>query len=201
MPLFNYLKTYRDDLAPLLRTGEQALDMAPFQPPLAGDEGDFERPEQLQGHLERWVQRRKPDVPGPPSDRLLSFDPLDGVEVNQRRVDRRIGGESAAGAASSIAARMLVARMTSQGVFYVVTDRRLLLVATPDLQTTTLVFEISRDLVVSARREPKPLTLQLSRVVLTFADDSRLALLAGWFLAAGRAKTLVAALATTTPGR
>jgi hypothetical protein len=195
VPLLNYAKIYGPDLAPLLRPYEQVLDMARFSTPLAGDEGDFERPEELMGRSERWIRKRYGDTPSASSDNWVGFDPIGGVEVNQRRLDRLAGGESAAGSASSLAAQLLVARKTARGRFYLVTDQRFALVGGADLKKLDVVFQVPRSAVASARREPKPLTLQMSRVVLNFADGSRLACLAGFFLTTSRAKSLVAALA------
>lgn len=195
MPLFDYPKIFGPKLGPLLGQDERVLDMAPFHPTLAGDEGSFERPPELMSRSEKWVRRRYGKLPSAPDDGWVGFDPIGGVEINQRRLDRIAGGVSASGSATSIAAQMLVARQVRRGRLYVVTDRRMMLVGGPDLKVLAVVFELPRAAVVSARRERKLLTLQLSRVVLDFADGSQLACLAGWFLAASRARSLVAALA------
>lgn len=188
------VKVYGEELAKYLEDGESLRD-AGLCGAAFGDESGLGRAADATGDAG--------SIPGRPEDRarpegsrgwVTGVDPVWGLEWNAAAVDTRLGGVTAAGGASSIAARMLAAiRSTRGSTYYAVTDRRLLLLTRPSIRTFTPLFSVPLGAIRQARHEEKWFLPQRGRVVLYFADNSLLALVTG-HLFAGRAKALVAAL-------
>jgi hypothetical protein len=200
--LFNHLKHFGGDAERVLQPGERLLDLGLYHEPLAGDESRLARTtDELSPRMRRQVDEH--GAQPPPSEKLVEgFDPtIGGLQVNQSRIDRLLGGLSGAGAADSVAGqwwRAVKGRAQRWDTTeYAVTDRRLLLLTsrTRGAGNTEykIMHEVPRRRVSSAVRRGKWL-FQRGRVEVRFTDGSMIAWSAG-LLSTRRAHALVAALA------
>jgi hypothetical protein len=180
----DYTKIYSADIAQLLGPEDQVVAVVPYRLAHGAErvERDAEVIERRLRPLPRGLRRRAQELgtrerPADGTanrsllDRILDIDwPWNGIDW-----DEKFAGTSVAGLPGSLAVRL--ADGTRHGVrqFGVVTTRRF---------------------VVVRRRRSRP--FQRGRVVIGFADGSRLAVATG-ILLAGQAKRLVAALSPTLP--
>lgn len=196
MPLIDLVKQYGGALAPHLNPGERLLVVGIYDE-ASGDTSGLRRPPEMQGNAERWLRQRAGDPPRQPPQRgvLTGFDPVWGVEWNAAVVDRALGGVTASGGATSLAAAVMTAsRRARSSVRYAVTTDRFMLFSTPTITTAEPVLALPRAAIRNARRDGRLFLFpQRGRVILTFADGSSLALRAG-FLLTGRAEELVRSL-------
>jgi hypothetical protein len=198
MPLINYVKLYGADVAKVLQSDEQLIDMGLYREPLIGDESRLERAvDELSPRMRRYVKERGP-LP-PRSDKFFQgFDLFrGGVQVNPDRINRLMGGISGEGGTDSMAGRLwLAANSRDRGgsTYYAVTERRLLLLTEAKINSGDyqILFELPRSAVASVARKGK-LLFQRGRVEVRFTDGSMKAWTPG-MLSAARARSLVAAL-------
>ncbi|WP_097327759.1 hypothetical protein [Paractinoplanes atraurantiacus] len=185
MPLFNAVKIYGNDVAPVLEPGERLLAMGMVHTHYSGDTsalesegGDPHRPASSQG--------------------LVDGVDWTGVQYNQDRVNRAIGGSSGSGSAASWggqAWQAIKARAVGN-LDWAVTDRRLLLLDKDNANppTFSVHFAVPREAIRSARRRGKIL-FQWGRVEVRFADDSMVAMVLA-IVDVGAARNFVRALET-----
>jgi hypothetical protein len=201
----DYTKIYQDDVAKLLGPDDQVLAVVPYRLAHGAErvERDPEVVERRLRPLPRGLRRRAQEVgsrerPAEGTahrsllDRLLDFDwPWNRIDW-----DEKFAGTSVAGRPGSLAVRLADGTRHGVGQFGVVTTRRFVVVRRIATDRFALVAEAPRNDVVQARRRSRP--FQRGRVVIGFADGSRLAVDTG-ILLAGQAKRLVAALSPTLP--
>jgi hypothetical protein len=167
VPLFNSVKVYGKDVAPVLETGERLLAMGMVHTHWSGDTSSLES------------EGGNPDRPGSSRGLVEGVD-WTGVQYNQDRVNRLVAGSSGAGAADSWGGRMwsaIRARSEKANVEWAVTDRRLLLLDNDrgNPPTFAVHFAVPRAVIRGARRRGKVL-FQWGRVEVSFVDGSRVAL-------------------------
>jgi len=202
MPLIDFVQVYGQDVAKLLDRHERLLAMTGYNEPLIGDESRLGRTlDELSPRMRRYAEKR--GAPPQLSDRFVQgFDPLNGILVNYNRIDRFMGGISGEGGPGSIAGRMWRAgeKPPGDGSLYVAATGRRLLVLSMNTRTQefTIVFEVARSDIASARRAGK--LFQRGRVEVRFTDGSMKAFTTAIFSTA-RARTLVAALSGPTQER
>ena len=201
----DYTKIYHADITQLLGADDQVLAVVPYRLAHGAErlERDSEVIERRLRPLPRGLRRRAQELGSRerPADGAASRSLLDRIldvdwPWNKIDWDDKLAGTSVAGRPGSLAVRL--ADGTRHGVrqFGVVTTRRFLVVRRIATDRFTLVAEAPRSDVVQARRRSRP--FQRGRVVIGFADGSRLAVHTG-ILLAGQAKRLVAALSPTLP--
>jgi hypothetical protein len=196
MPLINYVKLYRADVASVLEPGEQLIDMGPYQEPLIADGSRLERTvDEVSPRMRRAVERHRALPPSPDAS-AQGFDLLrGGPQAGPDRINRFVGGSCGEGAADSVAGRLWRAAERHDGAsYYAVTVRRLLLLAESlsDSVKYQILFDLPRSSVASAALSGK-LFFPRGRVEVRFTDGSMKAWTAGTVFAA-RARSLVAAL-------
>jgi hypothetical protein len=185
----DYTKIYRADVATLLGPADQVLVIVPYQ--LAeGAERIEGPPEELESRLNPLARRlhrraREPRTGGrSPLDRILDVDwPWNRVDT-----DEMLAGVAVSGSTGSHAVRIADATRRAVGLFAVVTGQRFVIVRRTGTDKFELVAEVPRAEVVFARRQGR--LFQRGRVVVGFADGSRLAVHTG-VVTAGQAKRLV----------
>jgi hypothetical protein len=188
----DYTKIYRTDIATLLGPADQVLVIVPYQ--LAhGAERIEGPPEALESRLNplarRLHRRAREPRPGGRSllDRILDIDwPWNRVDM-----DEKLAGVAVVGSTGSHAVRIADATRRAGGLFTVVTEQRFIVVRRVGTDKFELVAEVPRAEAVFARRQGR--LFQRGRVVVGFADGSRLAVHTG-VLSAGQAKRLVRVL-------
>jgi hypothetical protein len=201
----DYTKIYQADIAKLLGPDDQVLAVVPYRLGHGAErvERDQEVIERRLRPLPRGLRRRAQDRGSRDRrgggsanrsllDRFLDIDwPWNKVDW-----DEKFAGTSVAGQPGSLAVRLADGTRHGVSQFGVVTTRRFIVVRRIATDRFTLVAEAPRSDVVQARRRSRP--FQRGRVVIGFADGSRLAVDTG-ILLAGQARRLVAALAPTLP--
>ena len=200
MPLLDHLRIYREDLGPLLASGEEPFAMAAVS--LAYGARRLERtPEDIDRSLrfapravrKRAKARQRGDQP--PGRRSFFDGLLDAIDPPWRwnGIDwhKVIGGVTASGHAGSYAYGFVDAVSDLQSLYCVITDRRLLVVRRQGTRDFSHVFEVPRSAIVTALRQGRGYSR--GRVVVQFTDSSSVALHAG-FVDGGRANRLVRAL-------
>jgi hypothetical protein len=201
----DYTKIYQADIAKLLGPGDQVIAVVPYRLAHGAErvERDQEVIERRLRPLPRGLRRRAQDrgsrqrrADGTAKRSLL--DRILDINLPWNRVDwdEKFAGTSVAGRSGSLAVRLADGTRHGVSQFGVVTTRRFVVVRRIATDRFTLVAEAQRSDVVQARRRSRP--FQRGRVVIGFADGSRLAVDTG-ILLAGQAKRLVAALAPTLP--
>jgi hypothetical protein len=195
----NYTRIYRTDVARLLDPDEQVLAVVPCRLAYGA--------ERLE-HTAEVLERRLRPLPGPlrrraqavltraggSGDRSALDRVIDFLDWPWNRIDwdEKLWGVALAGRSGSHAVRLADAIRDGASPFGVVSSRRLLVMRRIAAERFQMVAEVSRSEVLDARRRGRP--LQRGRVVIGFADDSRVAVGTG-ILLTGQAGRLVAALA------
>jgi hypothetical protein len=201
----DYTKIYQADIAKLLGPDDQVLAVVPYRLAHGAErvERDQEVIERRLQPLPRGLRRRAQGLESRERradgaanrsllDRILDIDwPWNKIDW-----DEKFAGTSVAGRPGTLAVRLADGTRHGVGQFGVVTTRRFVVVRRIATDRFTLVAEAPRSDVVQARRRSRP--FQRGRVMIGFADGSRLAVDTG-ILLAGQAKRLVAALAPTLP--
>jgi hypothetical protein len=196
----DYTKIYHADITKLLGPDEQMLAVVPIR--LAHGAEHVERsPEVVERRLRplpRGLRRRAQDLQsrGRRAENRSLLDRILDIDWPWNRIDwdDKLGGTSVVGPPGSLAVRLADAARHQVSQYGVVTTRRFAIVRRIAADRFTLVAEAPRDEVVQARRHGRP--FQRGRVVIGFADGSRLAVETG-ILLTRQAGRLVAALSPT----
>jgi hypothetical protein len=194
----DYTKIYRTDVAALLGPGEQVLAIVPYQH-APGAEQVQGPPEELERRLpplarkahrrvrERNARERRSARSSWPFRLLfLDFD----WPWNRTDVDEKLSGIAVAGTVGSHAVRIFDATKRVEGDYLVVTDQRFIVVHRVGTDRLEWIVDAARADIVFARRASR--LFQRGRVIIGFADESKLAVLTG-VIVAGQAKRLVTA--------
>jgi hypothetical protein len=202
MPLINYLKVSGPSVRKVLEPDERLIDLGLYLDMFGDDSRLARRVDELPARMRRYVEEN--GSPPPRSDQWIEgFDiRLGGLQVNQNRIARFLGGLTGEGAADSIAGLWWRATTNStehwDHIEYGVTDRRLLLLthksSVDEIDPYKILYSVPRSQVVSARRKAK-LLFQWGRVEVRFTDGSMIAWCTG-MLSSARARSLVATLST-----
>jgi hypothetical protein len=196
----DYTKIYYADITKLLGPADQVLTVVPYR--LAHGAERVERTSEVIERrlrpLPRGLRRRAQELQSrePESGNRSLLDRILEIDWPWNRIDwdEKLGGTSVSGRPDSLAVRLADGTRHGVAQFGVVTARRFVVVRRIGTDRFTLVAEAPRSDVVDVRRRGRP--FQRGRVVIGFADGSRLAVHTG-ILVTGQAKRLVATLSPT----
>jgi hypothetical protein len=191
VPLLNHVKIYGPEIAKVLAPGERLLALGIYRGPLNPDTRGLERTDdELSDFEQRYVQEHGHRLPE--SDKVF-----EAGQFNTEIFNNLMSGSAGSGAANSYAGLIWRAgkAMEPGAVHWAVTDQRFLLMKRPATGTQgpwSIGFAVPRSAVRSARRHFR-LLFGWGQVEVTFADGSKLAILAG-LLDVGIANQLIRAL-------